>query len=31
MSMLMGSAAVIVFLIGLVFEQITGWMHRRDV
>jgi glycosyltransferase involved in cell wall biosynthesis len=30
-SMLMWSAAVIVFLIGLVSEQITGLMYRRDV
>jgi glycosyltransferase involved in cell wall biosynthesis len=29
-SMLMWSAAVIVFLIGLVSEQITGLMYRRD-
>jgi glycosyltransferase involved in cell wall biosynthesis len=30
-SMLMWSASVIVFLIGLVSEQITGLMYRRDV
>ncbi|MGS1126584.1 glycosyltransferase family 2 protein [Rhodanobacter sp. UC4437_H4] len=30
-SMLMWSAAVIVFLIGLVSEQITGLVYRRDV
>jgi hypothetical protein len=29
--MLLWSAAVIVFLIGLVSEQITGLMYRRDV
>ena len=29
-STLMWSAAVIVFLIGLVSEQITGLMYRRD-
>jgi len=29
-SMLMWSAAVVVFLIGLVSEQITGLMYRRD-
>jgi glycosyltransferase involved in cell wall biosynthesis len=31
MSTLLWSAAVIVFLIGLVSEQITGLMYRRDV
>ena len=30
-SMLMWSAAVIVFLIGLVSDQITGLMYRRDI
>jgi hypothetical protein len=31
MSTLLWSAAVVVFLIGLVSEQITGLMYRRDV
>jgi hypothetical protein len=30
MSTLLWSASVIVFLIGLVSEQITGLMYRRD-
>lgn len=30
MSMLMGSAVVIVFLIGLSSEQVIGPMDRRD-
>jgi len=30
MSTLMWSAAVIIFLIGLVSEQITALMYRRD-